>query len=987
MHLFTPNHVQLLNSCYPPASALLTARPDYSPNSQELSRLTYYASNHPGKLTKLGSELEKRLKTECQKARAGNIRSRASLLITLAIFRAITTECRRDIALLSPALVASVDATLAALPTDLEVLARAANTFTAWTTYTDGHLIGTDSSMTKDYLSVLRQFSLLSSSAVADHEVRNRTRLIGFAALTGALNSEALYNDSIQFRAQVSTIMQPILTTLFQTDIATLDEGAAALKEATLSPYLEEFRKRPTIERRAASIHVHIDGDKGPLMADVANAALRGLFSLLGHANGVQLGFIMHSAFDSLDGSESWRDLAHCCWFSQKVAERSQYQYRYAVPTWLVERLCANQESITTPMHIALAAMATTVFNSPTPLVNLSTSDIISNLTTLLLRRIESDPDDTLLPAVVECISSLGRHVYYSDQIQDLAGELINRLVLVEVQGVLGHGKAGMAKGRTMAVRCLLAGLLGLIQASDRHGVENSQTSIAAAGPSHQETSKKDAGASERATRRTPVPPDIWQDTLSLICDKDHTIRADYCDALVFYLSEEMPKYGEFADVNGVKRARSFMEGPIQHAVNMNLLLHAGNFGTKFLHAIHAYLYILATTSSLGLSSSSSTSPVHSLLDGSPRVSLLPTTPEEQEQILEQGTGAQQTNGRPSITLTPGPRMGKQSVVQRLLDRTPTALSISASACLTDYALILKILTTVHEELPVRGLLTGIPMLVALDAATRVENSEDTTTLQRIDAIREVIANVWRVLGCVWNSAELIQMAEEVLASRPASLPTLPFTNIAVHLPARNPIEFLQDKPITLPRAGVNAEAAVTAIANSKSVHEATGLDRDALLRRFSAKWTADMALRDSVDRSTLYENTIRGDGVAPLLKISPALMHIENISQQSLARSARGVGVADLRGALEGRSSMSNPALTRPPSLSTLEHVPSTVEVGQLRLTQTRSRSRKKKRSTPTGAGEVRDVLNRLGIGKQNGSLLKASFPSFQKSDQRSPP
>jgi len=153
-------------------------------------------------------------------------------------------------------------------------------------------------------------------------------------------------------------------------------------------------------------------------------------------------------------------------------------------------------------------------------------------------------------------------------------------------------------------------------------------------------------------------------------------------------------------------------------------------------------------------------------------------------------------------------------------------------------------------------------------------------------------------------------------------------------------------------------------------------------------KWTAELALRDSVERSSAsYENTVRGDGLAPLLKISPALMHIENISQQSLARSARGVGVADLRGALEGRNSMSNPALARPASISTLEHAPSTTEGGNLRLTQTRSRSRNKKRSTPNGSGEVRDVLNRLGIGKQNGSLLKASFPSLQKSDQRAPP
>ena len=78
MHLlFTPNHVGLITACYPPASALLSFGPQYLPNSQELSRLTYYASNRPGKINKLGSELEKRIRIECYKAQTGNTRAKA----------------------------------------------------------------------------------------------------------------------------------------------------------------------------------------------------------------------------------------------------------------------------------------------------------------------------------------------------------------------------------------------------------------------------------------------------------------------------------------------------------------------------------------------------------------------------------------------------------------------------------------------------------------------------------------------------------------------------------------------------------------------------------------------------------------------------------------------------------------------------------------------------------------------------------------------
>lgn len=124
------------------------------------------------------------------------------------------------------------------------------------------------------------------------------------------------------------------------------------------------------------------------------------------------------------------------------------------------------------------------------------------------------------------------------------------------------------------------------------------------------------------------------------------------------------------------------------------------------------------------------------------------------------------------------------------------------------------------------------------------------------------------------------------------------------------------------------------------------------------------------------------GDALSPLVKVSPAFMHIENLSRASLARSARGVGVTDLREALEGRSSLSNPNLRdTAPSISTLEHTSATHGDG-LKLTPVRSRPQQ--RSRLAGPGEVKDVLNKLGIGKTNASgMLKPSFTS-KKAEQR---
>jgi hypothetical protein len=79
---FTPNHILLISACYPSSSALLAADADCLPNNQELSRLTYYAANRPGKINKLAVELEKRAVAEARKAKTGNARARACVHVS-----------------------------------------------------------------------------------------------------------------------------------------------------------------------------------------------------------------------------------------------------------------------------------------------------------------------------------------------------------------------------------------------------------------------------------------------------------------------------------------------------------------------------------------------------------------------------------------------------------------------------------------------------------------------------------------------------------------------------------------------------------------------------------------------------------------------------------------------------------------------------------------------------------------------------------------
>ncbi|KZP02598.1 hypothetical protein FIBSPDRAFT_1055768 [Athelia psychrophila] len=749
------------------------------------------------------------------------------------------------------------------------------------------------------------------------------------------------------------------------------------------------------MERRAASIHVHVDGETGPAITDVISGCLRTLSSLLQHANGWQLGQIIRALADNLDELKGWERLDQCRWLAGKICEWTQYQYRYAVPTRLVEHLLESQDATsTTALQSSLAAMATTIFTSPTPLINLSTSDIISNLIQLVMHRIAVNSEDSLLPDLVECIASLGMHIYYSDQIQDLAGELISRLVNVEIQGVPGSSSENSKQNRSQAIRCLLAGLLGLVQAADKDGrVHGDSDSVAKAAASPATPSIGTAGNQDphsRPSRRTRVSPEVWLDTLSLLCDVNYAVRADYADAFVFYLRNEIRKRGDSADPDGVKRIRPLAEGPIQQATRMKLLTH-GDPATRALHAAHGYIYVLATAASLGFdpstrASSAATAQTHNPSINTQSTSLIEEMSNNDTSDNRDSRTQSQRQARRSTFSTPR----KASVMQRALEAAPSKVSTATAATLSDYAHILVVLTTIQEQLPVRGLLTGIPMLLALDGATQVTNSIDYDTIQRLYTIKEVIARVWGVIGKVWGCSELTTLSEEALAGLPGqcnltSVSTNQKTSLSI-----NPEPVLFNPGETKSKSswsGISSQNALMTIVSSQSVQEATGLDRPGLLRRFSMKWTAESALKDSVEQPSNYD-TLRGDGISPLLKISPALMNIDNISLHSLARSTRGVGVTDLREALEGRMSMSSATLAKAASISTLDHATPTGDHFQHVQKSARpvtTSSAKRRKSNANGADDVRDVLKKLGLGKQNGSsLLKASFPPVQKSEQR---
>jgi hypothetical protein len=343
---------------------------------------------------------------------------------------------------------------------------------------------------------------------------------------------------------------------------------------------------------------------------------------------------------------------------------------------------------------------------------------------------------------------------------------------VLEASGIPGTANTDPGS-RSQAIRCLLRGLIGLIHAADKHvdtpdpgspqmDIEPvtkpalphtaTQASEATIRPERTEKLRQ-----PRATKRAKVEPEVWQDTLTLLCDGDYAVRADYTDALIAYVHSEIPKLGESTDADGVRRIRRLADGPVRQASTLSAALWGDNI-TRLLNAVHAYVFMLATADSLGHNiatrNASRASSAHADTQSSVHGDNNSASGEQADDSMLQ---------TPSRTPKLGSRSRKTSMTKRILQHVSArSVSSSAAASASDYAHILAILSTLQEQLPVRGLLTGVPMLLALSEAVNVDNAEDPILRERLGTLQEVIARVWLAIGRIWEIPELTQLAIQV---------------------------------------------------------------------------------------------------------------------------------------------------------------------------------------------------------------------------------
>ncbi|KAK6910623.1 hypothetical protein I203_104655 [Kwoniella mangroviensis CBS 8507] len=982
-----------LNACYPPSKALLTSGPEYRPLSQDLSKLTYFATNKPSKLARIGEELEKRISKESTRSSGGYAKYRASLLISLAILRALLTECKRDISLIGKSALKCINSALDVIvyqrsnELDLEVVGRASAAFIAFTTFTDGSLIGIDENVTRTYLDILQKFGRMATFVEIkekpdeDKEQENRTRLLGLAGLNGAILSDSLYSSNTEFPKQISILLPPLLINLFERSTSNSIEESKVQSDkiesdygsSDQSPFFNEFSaKRPLNARRAPSLHAHIPGEKGPTKKDVLRTTLKSFHSLVQQSKISQATMIIDQIIGFLDKDrnteDGWKDLERCCWLAEKLTAWIILQFRFVVPTRLIEVLI-DQQNLKEPTakNTTILSMVITILNSTTSLVGLGVSDLLGNLITLIIRRIKFDQRDSLLPSLVSCVSALGTHIYYADQINDIVEEISIRIADININD----------KHRSEIIRVLINCIIGVMITADQGdlklsngGSSSNNDSVEVSGggggkgkskstipltPSISENQNTPSlqRIHNKSSRRNSISPEVWQETLPLLCESDYAVRITYARALLLFLETELPR-GSSTNNN-----KSGSDSSIY----------------RFCHALNASIYTLLMSNCLGAGVVDEQSTLPSPEVGTITPSLVPdqhTINTADEQPQKSGKDERDRNGSVSgkekekgvsfnlISPTPNSASGngnspasgnvtptgkkgntrptrRPSLPLNRLQSYVTLNSFDNVATPLDFSCALTILKEIFEIQPIPSLITSVPMLLALDKdagneLTRRPNDgrNGSWVLERKRAIRELVCMVWKVVGEKWGVGQIQDIAQKSLVSLPEPYvipplpPYAPSSNLDLPETAISFVpHMIEGESSSASKPLLDPKVLLTALTGSSNVQSATGRDEAGLRRRWEVKWSVENAVKDSIERFS--SGHVRPEDQEIHNEIANVLMSMNNGSYQSFGNGSatgghrpgsRTIDVGDLREALGGKVDDLTNNTSSPPSV-----------------------------------------------------------------------
>lgn len=422
---FPAKHATLVNNCYPTVPGQTT------PRSNELSYLQFYAESRPEKLTKVGVYLEKKVEADVWKKRVDFIK------VSMEIWKSLLVTSPSQVNLYADPLLKSITAVVnselsSVYPDATATFCKFCEVNGKMTLLSDTELYGLHSKLIETFFSFA-----FTQNPDLNHQYR--LRKCGIDALAAVGRSEILHNSENK--------------TLFELIIPAFIFNIS-------SPVSAASNTGPTLKRMST-----IDEATQQITPEQLNAlASHGIADISRLCSVIHLRFMMDSVFRYVDERDWWSKSEFVSELVQLASSSAQPQFRY-IPVAVVLKLLESDNNIHSfvKMH-CLVTILEAFLNRRQSLVGISVLEILNTLV-LQLFALSEDKDsketvNTDNPSslaaqnrLIQTIGRLGSQIYYSDQIMDVLGYLVNKLRIGSKN--LSEERIPISKSRTLVLQSM----------------------------------------------------------------------------------------------------------------------------------------------------------------------------------------------------------------------------------------------------------------------------------------------------------------------------------------------------------------------------------------------------------------------------------------------------------------------------------------------------------------------------------------------------
>ncbi|KAK9460992.1 uncharacterized protein V1516DRAFT_324373 [Lipomyces oligophaga] len=531
---FRPKHQRLILQCYPGGRA-----GEKHPNSSELSYLLFYVSSRRTKLLKVARYLNQKIRQDLWRGRAGNVQ------VSLDIATALIEKCPEDLNVFADHIVSIITAVLNS--NDLALCHYTETIFDVFCMHHNGALFTDDSDFIQNFDNLIKLYMDIRSRG----SERDDWTAVSLQAACCIASSGALYASSSQLRFQISTILPVILDQLKKYS----EDRFIQLNNYLTSIERTQNTSESTRVNRASISSITQDNphDENDILA---LRALKKLFDCSDtHVSQIRFTsrFVIKYVIDH-PSDQNWVYSA-----VDLLAQWIPVHLRFVLLRSLYEFLMELPLSDTNSL-LGVTQLMSSLLSSNVSLIGLSVLDVLHvllSLITQLLRLNDVSPDpkrEKLLNNLAHAIGDLATHLYYSDQIANMAEEILMRIrpLPFERRTVSSNGQP---KGRsepialslpTSTMGSTMASAINLEKFIDKGSLSFfSEKPAIVIGLQIIVQIIHGANSGTGGINRKIIPIQSWDQTEWALTSSDVQIRDAYVDALYAYFNMEISSLSE----------------------------------------------------------------------------------------------------------------------------------------------------------------------------------------------------------------------------------------------------------------------------------------------------------------------------------------------------------------------------------------------------------------------------------------------------------